>query len=53
MPAQNADPAPVRITARTCFSWCKSLKAWCKSASSCRDSALRFSGRFKIIVPLA
>ena len=32
MPAQNALPAPVRITARTRFSWCKSSSASCSCA---------------------
>src|SRR5437879_2075863 len=49
MPAQNALPLPVKIATRA---WLFSIwsSAVCNSAIICVETALRFSGRFSVIV---
>jgi hypothetical protein len=50
VPAQNAPPAPVTITARASPSPpARSTASW-KSASTSQSMALRFSGRSMVIV---
>src|SRR5215469_10646809 len=51
MPAQNAEPAPVRITALTERCMCRSPSAWLSSPSIARVSALRLAGRLRMMVP--
>src|SRR5690242_11897737 len=49
IPAQNALPAPVTITTRTC-DFSISSSAVCNSPIICAEIALRFSGRFSVMV---
>src|SRR5437016_11625002 len=49
MPAQNALPAPVMIPTRA-WDFSISSNAVCSSAIICVEMALRFSGRFSVMV---
>src|SRR5439155_12993210 len=49
-PAQNAFPVPVMITHRTPGSSSASRATWKSSRPSVRESALKASGRFSVIV---
>ena len=49
-PAQNAPPAPPRITARTSRSRRIASTAWASSSRITMSSALRCAGRFSVIV---
>ena len=52
IPEQNAEPAPVKITARTLRSWCRSSNACFNWTIIQRDSAFRLSARCNTTVPL-